>query len=38
MIKVIGDYVKDFFMGLTHTQAGWVTVATVGVIFLLAIV
>jgi len=38
MIKFIGDKIKDFFMGLTHVQAGWVTVATVSVIVLLAIV
>ena len=38
MVKAIGDYVKDFFMGLTHEQAGWGTIATVGVIVLLAIV
>lgn len=25
MLKFIGDKVKDFFMGLTHVQAGWLT-------------
>ena len=38
MVKAIGDYVKDFFMGLTHEQAGWTAIGTVGVIVLLAIV
>ena len=25
MLKYVGDKVKDFFMGLTHVQAGWLT-------------
>jgi len=38
MVKFIGDKVKDLFMGFTHEQAGWVTIATISVLILLAIV
>jgi hypothetical protein len=29
MIKYIGDKTKDFFMGLTHREAGMVVLATI---------
>ena len=38
VIRTIGDYTKDFFMGLTHAQAGFVTVGVVTGIVFLAIV
>jgi hypothetical protein len=37
IIKSIGDVVKDFFMGLTHMQAGLLTIGVVAGIVILAI-
>ena len=38
IIKSIGDWTKDFFMDLTHMQAGWLTIGFVAGIVILLII
>ena len=37
VIRTIGDWSKDFFMGLTHAQAGFLTVGVATGILILAL-